>query len=367
MRRRVPRWRHPRRLSPKRSVARATGTTGSSWPRDASIGLSAFLSLGKPEEARSFIDWLLHASRLTRPRLHVLYTLDGNPGPRERAIPEAAGYRGSRPVRVGNAASYQHQLDVYGWVLDVAWGMVRSGRRLHAETWRGMSSLADFVAESWRRPDASMWEVRGEERHYVHSKLMGWLALDRAVRIAGTHRTRRRRVERWQNERDTLAADVRARGFDPHRGSYVRSYGAPDLDAALLILPAIGFEEPGSPRLSGTVSAIRAELATGPFVYRYSPSESEAGTEGAFLACSFWLVDALARLGRASEAAEVFESLLAHANDLGLFAEEMDPATGEHLGNFPQGLTHAALIQAALSLGAAVAPGGGRGSPVPSS
>ena len=328
-----------------------------SWPRDASIGLSAFLSLGKPEEARSFIHWLLHASRLTRPRLHVLYTLDGNPGPTEREIPEAAGYRGSRPVRVGNAASHQHQLDVYGWVLDAAWGMVRSGLRLHAESWRGMSGLADFVTQSWRRPDASMWEVRGEERHYVHSKLMGWLALDRAVRIAGTHRTRRHRVERWQSERDALAADVRARGFDQHRGSYVRSYRAHDLDAALLLLPTLGFEEPGSPRLSGTVSAIRAELATGPFVYRYPPSESEAGTEGAFLACSFWLVDALARLGRMDEAEGLFESLLGHANDLVLFAEEMDPATGEHLGNFPQGLTHAALIQAALSLRAAVAPG----------
>jgi GH15 family glucan-1,4-alpha-glucosidase len=337
-----------------------------SWPRDASIGLSAFLPLGKPGEASSFIDWLLNASRLTRPRLHVLYTLDGNPGPREQEIPEAAGYRASRPVRVGNAASHQHQLDVYGWVLDAAWGMVRAGIRLHAETWRGMSGLADFVAENWRRPDASMWEVRGEERHYVHSKLMGWLALDRAVRIAGTHRTRRRRVERWQWDRHTLAADVRARGFDPHRGSYVRSYGGPDLDAALLLLPALGFEEPGSPRLSGTVSAIRAELATGPFVYRYPLSESGAGTEGAFLACSFWLVDALARLGRVGEAEEVFESLLAHANDLGLFAEEMDPATGEHLGNFPQGLTHAALIQAALSLRAAVAPGeGGPPSPTP--
>jgi GH15 family glucan-1,4-alpha-glucosidase len=328
-----------------------------SWPRDASIGLSAFLSLGKPEEAHSFIHWLLHASRLTRPRLHVLYTLDGNPGPKEQEIPEAGGYRESRPVRVGNAASQQHQLDVYGWVLDAAWGTVRSGRRLHGETWRGMSSLADFVALSWRWPDASIWEVRGEERHYVHSKLMGWLALDRAVRIARTHRTRRRRVKRWRTERDTLAADVRARGFDPHRGSYVRSYGAPDLDAALLLLPALGFEEPGSPRLSGTVSAIREKLATGPFVYRYHPSEAEAGTEGAFLACSFWLVDALARLGRTSEAAEVFESLLAHANDLGLFAEEMDPPTGEHLGNFPLGLTHATLIQAALSLRAAVAPG----------
>jgi len=339
-----------------------------SWPRDASIGLSAFLSLGKPEEARSFIAWLLHASRLTRPRLHVLYTLDGNPGPAEREIPEAAGYRGSRPVRVGNAASHQHQLDVYGWVLDAAWGMVRSGLRLHAETWRGMSGLADFVTETWRRPDASMWEVRGEERHYVHSKLMGWLALDRAVRIGGTHRTRRHRVERWQSERDALAADVRARGFDPQRGSYVRSYGAHDLDAALLLLPALGFEEPGSRRLSGTVSAIRAELGTGPFVYRYPPSESEAGTEGAFLACSFWLVDALARLGRMDEAERVFEGLLVHANDLGLFAEEMDPATGEHLGNFPQGLTHAALIQAALSLRAAVAQGeGGTGSAIPNS
>jgi GH15 family glucan-1,4-alpha-glucosidase len=163
-----------------------------------------------------------------------------------------------------------------------------------------------------------------------------------------------------------LAADVRARGFDPHRGCYVRSYGAPDLDAALLLLPAIGFEELGTPRLRGTVSAIRSELATGPFVYRYHPSEAEAGTEGAFLACSFWLVDALARLGRAGEATEVFESLLAHANDLGLFAEEMDPRTGEHLGNFPQGLTHAALIQAALSLGAAVPPGEG-GPPSPNS
>ena len=336
-----------------------------SWTRDASIGLSAFLSVGRPEEAHAFVHWLLQASRLTRPRLHVLYTLDGNPGPTERQIPDVPGYRGSRPVRVGNAAAHQHQLDVYGWVLDAAWRMVRSRRGLHAETWRTMSGLADFVAERWRHPDASMWEVRGEERHYVYSKLMGWLALDRAVRIAGTHRTRRHRVERWQSERDALAADVRARGFDQHRGSYVRSYGAPDLDAALLLLPSLGFEEPGSPRLGGTVSAIRAELATGAFVYRYPPRESEAGTEGAFLACSFWLVDALARLGKVDEAEEVFESLLAHANDLGLFAEEMDPATEEHLGNFPQGLTHAALIQAALSLRAAVATGGGSPSPAP--
>jgi GH15 family glucan-1,4-alpha-glucosidase len=324
-----------------------------SWPRDASIGLSAFLSVGRPEEAHAFVHWLLQASRLTRPRLHVLYTLDGNPGPREREIPDVPGYRGSRPVRTGNAASHQHQLDVYGWVLDAAWGMVRSRRRLHAETWRTMSGLADFVAERWRFPDASMWEVRGDERHYVHSKLMAWLALDRAARIAGTHRTRRGRIERWRAEREALAVDVRERGFDPRRGSYVRSYGAADLDAALLLLPALGFEEPGSPRVLGTVSAIRTELASGPFVFRYRSEEGQAATEGAFLACSFWLVDALARLGKVDEAAGLFDSLLAHANDLGLFGEEMDPATGEHLGNFPLGLTHAALIHAALSFQAA--------------
>jgi len=177
------------------------------------------------------------------------------------------------------------------------------------------------------------------------------------VRIAGTHRTRQRRVERWRAARDALTADIRERGFDPRRGSYVRSYGAADLDAALLLLPALGFEETGSSRVRGTVSAIRAELASGPFVFRYHSGDGQAGTEGAFLACSFWLVDALARLGNVEEAAGLFESLLGHANDLGLFGEEMDPATGEHLGNFPQGLTHAALIQAALSFQATEAPG----------
>lgn len=323
-----------------------------SWPRDASIGLAAFLHVGLAEEAHSFMHWLLSASRLTRPRLQVLYTLDGKPGIREREVPGVEGYRNTLPVRLGNAASSQHQLDVYGWVLDAAWLMVRAGRRLHGETWRTLSGFADLVATIWRDPDAGIWEVRGPPAHYVHSKLMAWLALDRAIRVAETHRTRRSRLLTWARERQAIAVEVRDRGFDGRRGSYVRAYGADDLDAALLLLPALEFEEPRSPRVIGTIGAIRRELgAGGPLLYRYPPqTDGLAGVEGAFLPCSFWLVQALARMGRTDEACQVFEELCARANDLGLLAEEMDPATGGHLGNFPQALSHAALVQAALAL-----------------
>lgn len=323
-----------------------------SWPRDASIGLAAFLLLGFPEEAHSFMHWLLHASRLTRPRLQVLYTVDGKPGIREREVPDVKGYRYSVPVRLGNAAASQHQLDVYGWVMDAAWLMVRAGRRLHGETWRTLSGFADFVGARWRDPDAGIWEVRGRPAHYVHSKLMAWLTLDRAIRIAESHGGRPSRLRTWARERQALATEVRERGFDARRASYVQAYGADRLDAALLLLPALEFEDSRSPRVIGTVEAIRRELAAGgPLLYRYPPeTDGLAGVEGAFLPCSFWLVQALARVGRADEARELFEELCARANDLGLLAEEMDPATGEHLGNFPQGLTHAALVQAALAL-----------------
>jgi GH15 family glucan-1,4-alpha-glucosidase len=321
-----------------------------SWPRDASIGLSAFLAAGKAEEAHSFMHWLLHTSRLTRPRLKVLYTLDGRSGSRERELPEVPGYRASRPVRVGNAASEQHQLDVYGWVLDAAWRLVDSGRPLHAETWRAMAGLADFVAENWRGPDAGIWETRDDPRHFVHSKVMGWVALDRARLIATSHRTRARRVHRWRVEQNAVAAEIRGKGLDRKRGSYVRSYGADQLDASLLLLPALGFDEPDSPWLEGTVAAVRQDLhAGGPLLYRCRPSEGGAN-EGAFLACSFWMVDALVRLGRRDEALSMFEDLCHRSNDVGLFGEEIDPLTGEQLGNFPQSLTHAALLQAALAL-----------------
>jgi GH15 family glucan-1,4-alpha-glucosidase len=322
------------------------------WPRDASIGVAAFLGVGKVDEARGFLGWLLHASRLERPRLPALLTLDGRHAPRERELHGWVGYAQSVPVRVGNGAADQHQLDGYGWVIDAAWVLVDAGHPLYSETWRAMRGFADRVAHRWRDPDAGIWEIRDDAAHHVHSKMMGWLALDRALRIAQTHRTPTRQRRRWETARADIAAEIRARGFDPARGSYTRAYGSTDLDAALLILPLLGIENVESPRVRGTIDAIKDELsAGGPLLFRYPPGrDGLPGTEGAFLPCSFWLVQALAVSGRRREASELFEALLECASPLGLFAEEMDPATGAHLGNFPQALTHAALIQAALAL-----------------
>ncbi|MGV9213936.1 glycoside hydrolase family 15 protein [Micromonospora sp. RB23] len=321
------------------------------WPRDASIGVSAFLSVGKADEAQGFLAWLLHASRLQRPRLPALLTLHGRHVPPERELPGWPGYLDSRPVRVGNAAASQHQLDGYGWVIDAAWAFAQAGHRLYDETWRAVRGFADVVARCWREPDAGIWEVREPAQH-VHSKLMGWLALDRALAIAESHPVADRQRRRWQRSRDAIAAEVRTRGFDPAAASYVRSYGSPDLDAALLVLPLLGMDRTGSPRVRGTIDAIRDRLsAGGPLLYRYPPGrDGLPGGEGAFLPCSFWLVQALARTGRRREAVELFEAMVDHASPLGLYAEEVDPATGVHLGNYPQTLTHAALVQAALAI-----------------
>jgi GH15 family glucan-1,4-alpha-glucosidase len=322
------------------------------WPRDASIGVAAFLGAGKVDEARRFLAWLLHASRLDRPRLPVLLTLHGRHPPSERVLEDWAGYAASVPVRVGNGAAGQHQLDGYGWVLDAGWVLVQAGHGLYSETWRAMRGFVDEVAARWRDPDAGIWEIRDDAAHHVHSKLMGWLALDRALRIARTHHLSPRQRQRWQEARHAIAADVSAQGFDSAKGSYTRSYGSADLDAALLILPLLGFEEPDSDRLLGTVDAVLAELsAGGPLLYRYPPgSDGLPGVEGAFLPCSFWLVQALAHTGRRDDAIALFEELLERGTELGLYGEEMEPSTGAHLGNFPQALTHAALVQAALAL-----------------
>ncbi|MDQ0769495.1 GH15 family glucan-1,4-alpha-glucosidase [Pseudarthrobacter defluvii] len=327
------------------------------WPRDASIGVASFLGVGKTGEARKFLGWLLHASRLERPRLPALLTLAGGHVPAERTLHNWPGFAGSTPVRMGNGAASQHQLDGYGWVLDAAWVLVRSGHRLYSETWRAMRGFADLVARRWQDPDAGIWEIRDDAAHHVHSKMMGWLALDRALRIGQTHRLGKRQREQWQKAKHDLAAEIRSKGFDPARHTYTRTYGSLDLDAALLVLPVIGLEENGSSRVKGTVDAIREELSAGfPFLYRYPPGQDGLpGTEGAFLPCSFWLVQALAHTGQLSEATALFQALLENANQLGLYSEEIDPATGALLGNFPQALTHAALVQAALALRDAVA------------
>jgi GH15 family glucan-1,4-alpha-glucosidase len=331
------------------------------WPRDASIGVAAFLAAGRPKEATSFLAWLRHAGRLARPRLPAMFDLDGRPVPPERELPGWSGYGGSAPVRVGNGATAQHQLDGYGWVIDAAALYERAGHRLDGETWRSVAGFADHLAATWRRPDAGIWERRDEPRHHVHSKLMAWLGLDRAGELAAARgRRAARRRERWTVERDALADDIRRHGFDDEAGSYTAAYGTTDVDAALLLLPILGFEPPTSPRVTGTVDAVRRRLgAGGPLLYRYVADDGLEGREGAFLPCSFWLVQALAATGRRDEAEEMFGELVALGGPLGLYGEELDPTTGTQLGNYPQALTHAALLQAAYALeasGSAAAP-----------
>jgi GH15 family glucan-1,4-alpha-glucosidase len=321
------------------------------WPRDASMGIGSFLASGHDQEARAFLAWLLHATRLARPRLPVLLTLDGRHAPPERELTEWPGYAGSRPVRMGNGAANQHQLDGYGWVIDAAWALTRAGHRLYGETWRAMAALADHVAATWQQPDAGIWERRGPPVHHVHSKLMGWLALDRALGMTDTYSVRASRRDRWTRERIALADEIRVRGYCERLGAYSGVYDSEELDAAVLF-PIVEFEPAGSPRVTGTIDAIRQRLgAGGPLLYRFQPGRDGLdGGEGAFLACSFWLVQSLACTGRVEEAASLFEELVALASPLGLYGEEIDPSTWQHLGNFPQALTHAALVQAAVTV-----------------
>jgi GH15 family glucan-1,4-alpha-glucosidase len=323
------------------------------WPRDASIGIAAFLGAGKPSEARAFLAWLLHASRLARPDLAVLFTVDGRPAPPESELAGWPGYSGSRPVRIGNGAAGQHQLDGYGWVIDAAWLLTDAGHRLYGETWRMVAGLADRVAATYTEPDAGIWEKRTDPAHHVHSKLMAWLALDRAGRIAGARGDRnQRRQQRWRKARNVLAEEIRQRAFDPRQHAYTATYGSTDLDGAVLVLPQLDMEAPTSPRVVDTVDAVRRGLsAGGPLLHRYPlGTDGLPGGEGAFLPCSFWLVQALVLTGRADEGAVLLDDLVPLGGPLGLFAEEMEPATGRHLGNYPQALTHAGLVQAALSL-----------------
>lgn len=321
------------------------------WPRDASIGLVGFLATGNRRLADSFMHWLLHASRLTRPRLRVLYDIYGKPVPSEVEV-DLPGYRKSRPVRIGNDAQAQHQLDVYGWVVDAASLLERSGHQLHRETWRALAGFADFVAEAWAQPDAGIWEIRGEPAHYVHSKLMAWLTLDRIMDLANGRRVRKARTRRWRVERDAIASWIRTYGVDENRETLVWKAGGQDVDASLLVLPLIGFESSESRLVAGTIDAIRSdlELEDG-LVLRYPRgADGIEDDEGAFLPCCFWLVQALALTGRVEEAMQMFGRLLSYSNELGLFAEEIDPTTKEQLGNFPQALTHAAVVQAGLAL-----------------
>ena len=320
-----------------------------SWPRDAAFTLHALLSLGCDREARAFFSWLLHASQLTHPRLEVLYRLDGRAEAEERELP-LAGYRESTPVRVGNGAAGQVQLDVYGEVLSAAALFARFAGGLDRDPGHRVAGIADLVCDLWRRPDAGIWEVRGEPVHFTQSKMMCAVALDSAVALAGAGQLPKPNVERWKGECAEIRAFVDDNCFSVEKSSYTRSAGEPELDASLLLAILAGYDRADAPRLLGTVDAVREELGRGPLVHRYVGDDGLPGENGAFVACSFWLVEALARQGRVDEAVELMDELVALANDVGLYAEEIDPASRDFLGNFPQGLSHLALINAEIAI-----------------
>jgi GH15 family glucan-1,4-alpha-glucosidase len=319
------------------------------WLRDASWTIDALLRLGYHDEAHAFFWWLMHASRLTQPRLQILYRVDGSARAPEQELPELDGYRRSKPVRVGNGAAHQVQLDVYGDVLECIRLYVDAVGHLDGDTGKEVARIADYVAKHWRESDSGIWEVRAPETHFTQSKALCWIALDRACALAERGFIPDRSA-RWRNAADEIRAFVRESCWDGGRRAYRRAADLPEPDASLLTMTILGYDDPADPRCHGTIAAVERELREGPFVYRYRGDDGVEGDEGAFLTCSFWLVDALARIGRLDDARSMMDDLVGRANDVGLFSEEIDPRSGDFLGNFPQGLTHLALINAAVSI-----------------
>src|SRR5918994_2416391 len=314
------------------------------WIRDGIFTLRALLALGCIEEARAFFWWQMHATRTTEPELRPLYRVDGRVHADEVEL-DLPGYQASAPVRVGNAAADQLQLDPYGPLVEGAWRFHSRTGSLGAARPRELAALADYVAETWRQPDAGIWESRDEPKDYVQSKAMCWTALDRAIEMADAGLLPGR--PEWRAEAERIREWIESDGWDERRETYRCAAGSDVMDASLLSLALCAYADASEPRFQQTVEAIRAELGRGPFLYRFSGAEE---IEGAFLTCSFWLVDALARAGRRDEASALMDELVGAANDVGLYAEEIDPETGEFLGNIPQGLSHLALISAAVAI-----------------
>jgi GH15 family glucan-1,4-alpha-glucosidase len=320
-----------------------------SWIRDSAFTIEAFLRLGCAAEARAYFWWLMHATQLTHPRLQVLYRLDGGSRVNERELP-LAGYRESRPVNIGNGAAEQLQLDTYGELMQTVWLYSRNGNALDRDVARRFARIADHVCAGWREPDAGIWEVRSDPLHFTQSKMLCAVALDRAVQLADEGQLPDKHAARWRKEAAAIRDFVDTRCWSPEKQSYVRFPDAEELDASLLLAVLHQYAAPQNERIRQTVDAIERELSDGPSVHRYTGDDGLAGSEGAFLACSFWLAEALARTGRIDDAVRLMEQLLALANDVGLYSEEIDPESGEFLGNMPQGLSHLALISAATAI-----------------
>ncbi|MGE5523815.1 MAG: glycoside hydrolase family 15 protein [Rhodospirillaceae bacterium] len=326
------------------------------WLRDTSLVLQSFVDLGYVREAKAFLAWLLHATRLTQPRLQVMYDVFGETSLEERELAHFEGYRGLGPVRIGNAAHSQLQLDIYGDVILTAHGYVKRGGGMDAFEKRLLVGFGRSVRELWRCPDRSIWEIRVAPRHNTYSKLMCWTALDRLLQLDAALALGIDR-DACTAERERVRSDIEAHGFNTALGSYVGYYGGTAADASLLLMARYGYIEAHDPRMLGTCRYIERTLAVNGLLYRYPPGgayDGVAGEENLFAICSFWMVDYLARLGDVDRATALFERLLALANDVGLYAEELDARTLSPLGNFPQAFTHVGLITAALSIDQAI-------------
>jgi GH15 family glucan-1,4-alpha-glucosidase len=328
------------------------------WIRDATFTLYALMTAGYRAEASAWREWLLRAIAGDPSQLQIVYGPAGERSLWEIEIPWLSGYEGSTPVRIGNAAVHQFQLDVYGELLDTMHLARKSN--IDGKSWAVERALLRFLETGWKEPDSGIWEIRGEPRHFTHSKVMAWVAFDRAVKAIERF-GREGPLEKWRRLRDQVKDEICERGYDRSRGTFTQSYGGRELDASLLMMPLVGFLPATDERMRGTVRAIERELMRDGFVCRYSPDGSERvdglpSGEGVFLACTFWLADNYALEGRADEARVVFERVLAAANDVGLLSEEYDPAEQRLLGNFPQAFSHVGLINTAHNLSQAVKP-----------
>ena len=328
------------------------------WLRDSTLMLLAMMNSGYYDEARDWSAWLLRAAAGAPAQLQIMYGLAGERWLPEVEIPWLPGYENSHPVRVGNAASDQLQLDVYGEVMDTLHQARRGGLKLTDADWAFQCAVLKHLESVWQQPDYGLWEIRGEPRHFTYSKVMCWVAFDRAIRdveefgLDGP-------VHHWRRLRQVIHNEVCERGFDPQLGSYVQSYGSKELDASLLLLPTVGFLPPDEPRIRGTIAAVEKRLFVDGFLLRYDTHTSDDGLpsgEGAFLACTFWLADAYVMVGRIDDARALFERLLALRNDVGLLPEECDTRGHRMVGNFPQAFSHVALVNTAHNLSRATKP-----------
>jgi GH15 family glucan-1,4-alpha-glucosidase len=322
------------------------------WLRDATYALQALLAAGFRQEAGAWRDWLLRAIAGQPEALQIVYSIDGSRRLPEIELPWLAGYEGSSPVRTGNAASDQLQLDVWGETLDALFLARQAGLPADPDAWALQVALMNHLESAWREPDNGLWEVRGDRQHFTHSKVMAWAAADRMARSVRTHGLPGP-VLRWEELRDQIHHDVVTRAFDAGRNTFTQAYGSTALDASLLLIPRVGFLPATDSRVLGTIAAIRRELSDGGLVRRYQTSQTDdglKGSEGLFVACSFWLVDALHASGQRREAIDLFERLLRLRNDVGLLSEEWDPVAQRQLGNTPQAFSHFGLVVSALQL-----------------